>query len=65
MFIDGLPIWGFIGKVEKLPGKEGEQEREKLSLFTHVSGGRGGAGSPPRRHHSPPVRLGACQQSVA
>ncbi len=38
MFIDGLPIWGFIGKVEKLPSKEGEEEREKLSLFTHVSG---------------------------
>lgn len=37
MFIDGLPIWGFIGKVEKLPSREGEREGEKLSLFTHVS----------------------------
>ena len=44
MFIDKLPIWGFIGKVEKLGagGKkgaaaaEGEQQKEKLSLFTHI-----------------------------
>ena len=42
MFIDSLPIWGFIGKVEKLPGGEegkegeGEEGREKLSLFTHI-----------------------------
>lgn len=38
MFIDGLPIWGFIGKVEKLAAKggEGEEEQEKLSLFTHI-----------------------------
>ena len=37
MFIDGLPIWGFIGKVEKLPSEvAGERERDKLSLFTHI-----------------------------
>jgi hypothetical protein len=39
MFIDGLPIWGFIGKVEKLGaegGKGGEEGGEKLSLFTHI-----------------------------
>ena len=37
MFIDQLPIWGFIGKVERIPagGKDGE-EKEKLSLFTHI-----------------------------
>ncbi|KAL4853449.1 Transmembrane 9 superfamily member 3 [Chlorella vulgaris] len=38
MFIDSLPIWGFIGKVEKLGegggGKQGGGE--KLSLFTHI-----------------------------
>jgi len=36
MFIDGLPIWGFIGKVEHLPGAEEGAESEKLSLFTHI-----------------------------
>lgn len=38
MLIDGLPIWGFIGKVERLPGKAGDKEggSEKLSLFTHI-----------------------------
>lgn len=37
MFIDGLPIWGFIGKVEKLPSEVlGQRDRQKLSLFTHI-----------------------------
>jgi hypothetical protein len=41
MFIDSLPIWGFIGKVEKLPAQgakagEGGEQKEKLSLFTHI-----------------------------
>ena len=37
MLIDGLPIWGFIGKVERLPAEAaGGEERDKLSLFTHI-----------------------------
>lgn len=37
MLIDGLPIWGFIGKVEKLPSEvAGQRDRQKLSLFTHI-----------------------------
>ena len=37
MFIDGRPIWGFIGKVEKLPSEvPGQRDRQKLSLFTHI-----------------------------
>ncbi|KAI7835337.1 hypothetical protein COHA_010761 [Chlorella ohadii] len=37
MFIDGLPIWGFIGKVEKLPSEvPGQRDGQKLSLFTHI-----------------------------
>ena len=30
MFMDDLPIWGFIGKVERVA------EEEKYSLFTHI-----------------------------
>ena len=30
MFLDDLPIWGFIGKVEKAG------EGERYSLFTHI-----------------------------
>lgn len=38
MFIDGLPIWGFIGKEEKLAGDSaaGGEQRDKLSLYTHI-----------------------------
>ena len=36
MFYDELPIWGFIGKVERLPGGGGVKPKERLSLFTHI-----------------------------
>eukprot|EP00884_Botryococcus_braunii_P021685 jgi/Botrbrau1/81/Bobra.0022s0071.1 len=32
MYYDDLPIWGFIGKVEKAPGSE----EHKFYIFTHV-----------------------------
>lgn len=32
MYYDDLPIWGFIGKVEKVAGSEEHQ----YSIFTHV-----------------------------
>lgn len=32
MYYDDLPIWGFIGKVEKAPGSE----EHKYYIFTHV-----------------------------
>ena len=35
MFYDDLPIWGFIGKVEKIL-RAGEQPDLKLFLFTHI-----------------------------
>ena len=35
MFYDDLPIWGFIGKVEKIL-RSGEKPDLKLFLFTHI-----------------------------
>lgn len=35
MFYDDLPIWGFIGKVEKLM-KSGEKPDLRYYLFTHI-----------------------------
>ena len=35
MFYDDLPIWGFIGKVEKIL-RSGEKPDLKLYLFTHI-----------------------------
>lgn len=35
MFYDDLPIWGFIGKVEKIL-RAGERPDLKLFLFTHI-----------------------------
>jgi len=32
MYLDDLPVWGFIGKVEKSPQPGG---RERFFLFTH------------------------------
>ena len=39
MFYDDLPIWGFIGKVEKImsqPTKSWEKHELKYYLFTHI-----------------------------
>jgi len=35
MFYDDLPIWGFIGKTEKLM-KPGEKPLLRFYLFTHI-----------------------------
>ncbi len=35
MFYDDLPIWGFIGKTEKLM-KKGEKPLLRFYLFTHI-----------------------------
>ncbi len=35
MFFDDLPIWGFIGKVEKLL-RPGEKPELRFYLFTHI-----------------------------
>ena len=35
MFFDDLPIWGFIGKVEKLM-HAGEKPELRYYLFTHI-----------------------------
>lgn len=35
MFLDDLPVWGFVGKVEKIL-HAGEKESYKYYLFTHI-----------------------------
>jgi hypothetical protein len=35
MFLDDLPIWGFVGKVEKIL-HAGEKSLYKYYLFTHI-----------------------------
>lgn len=35
MFLDDLPIWGFVGKVEKIL-HAGEVTHYKQYLFTHI-----------------------------
>ena len=35
-YYDDLPIWGFLGKLEKTPAQGAEQAATKYFLFTHI-----------------------------
>lgn len=36
MFYDDLPVWGFIGKVQRLPKPGSTDFETRLFLFTHL-----------------------------
>ena len=63
MFFDDLPIWGFIGKVEKLM-HAGEKPELRYYLFTHIHFDihyNGDRVIEARPDLAPPLRRGCCK----